>query len=87
MHLHFEWSRDSALVLQILTHTSFSRVSNVVICGYYNSFNMNWRGVSGRQEELLHLSIHNLTWQNIGRFVNHNISIQSKIVQELFEDV
>ena len=42
-----------------------------------------------RQEELLHLSIHNLTWQesNIGRFVNHNISIQSKIVQELFEDV
>ena len=50
---------------------------------------MNWRGVSGRQEELLHLSIHNLTWQesNIGRFVNHNISIQSKIVQELFEDV
>ena len=40
-----------------------------------------------RQEELLHLSIHNMTWQNIGRFVNHNISIQSKIVQELFEDV
>ena len=43
-----------------------------------------------RQEELLHLSIHNLTWQEsnlIGRFVNHNISIQSKIVQELFEDV
>ena len=42
-----------------------------------------------RQEELLHLSIHNLTWQesNIGRFVNHNIPIQSKIVQELFEDV
>ena len=42
-----------------------------------------------RQEELLHLSIHNLTWQesNIGRFVNQNISIQSKIVQELFEDV
>ena len=42
-----------------------------------------------RQEELPHLSIHNLTWQesNIGRFVNHNISIQSKIVQELFEDV
>ena len=42
-----------------------------------------------RQEELLHLSIHNLTWQesNISRFVNQNISIQSKIVQELFEDV
>ena len=42
-----------------------------------------------QQEELLHLSIHNLTWQesNIGRFVNHNIPIQSKIVQELFEDV
>ena len=42
-----------------------------------------------QQEELLHLSIHNLTWQesNIGRFVNHNIRIQSKIVQELFEDV
>ena len=40
-----------------------------------------------RQEERLHLSIHNLTWQNIARFVNHNISIQSKIVQELFEDV
>ena len=42
-----------------------------------------------RQEELLHLSIHNLTWQksNIGRFVNHNISIQSKIEQELLEDV
>ena len=41
------------------------------------------------QEELLHLSIHNLTWQesNIGRFVNHNISIQIKIEQELFEDV
>ena len=42
-----------------------------------------------RQEELLHLSIHNLTWQesNIGRFVNRNSSVQSKIVQELFEDV
>ena len=42
-----------------------------------------------RQEELLHLSIHNLAWQepNIGRFMDHNISIQSKIVQELFEDV
>ena len=40
-----------------------------------------------RQEELLHLSIRNMTWQNIGPFVNHNISIQSKIVQELFEDV
>ena len=41
-----------------------------------------------RQEELLHLSIHNLTWQesNIGRIMNHNISIQSKIVQELFEN-
>ena len=40
-----------------------------------------------RQEELLHLSIHNLTWQesNIGRIMNHNIYIQSKIVQELFE--
>ena len=61
MHLHFEWSRDSALVLQSLTHSSFSRVSNVVIGGY--SFNMNWCGVSGRQEEHLHLSIHNLTWQ------------------------
>ena len=37
-----------------------------------------------RQEELLHLSIPNLNWQesNIGRFVNHNISIQSKIVQD-----
>ena len=45
--------------------------------------NMSWRG----QEELLQLSIHNLTWQesNIGRIINHNISIQSKIVQELFE--
>ena len=42
-----------------------------------------------RQAELLHLSIRNLAWQesNIGRFVDHNISIQSKIVQELFEDV
>ena len=41
------------------------------------------------QEELLHLSIPNLTWQewNIGRLVNHNISIESKIEQELFEDV
>ena len=41
-----------------------------------------------RQEEFLHLSIHNLTWQesNIGRFANHNISIQSKIEQELFEE-
>ena len=28
-----------------------------------------------RQEELLHLSIHNLTWQesNIGRIMNHKI--------------
>ena len=42
-----------------------------------------------RQEELLHLSIHNPTWQesNIGRFVNRDISIQSKIEQELLEDV
>ena len=42
-----------------------------------------------RQEELLLLLIPNLTWQesDIGRFVNRNISIQSKIVQELFEDV
>ena len=42
-----------------------------------------------QQEELLHLSIPNLTWQesNIGHFVKHNISIQSKIVQKLFEDV
>ena len=42
-----------------------------------------------RQEELLLLLIPNLTWQesDIGRFVNHNISIQIKIVQELFEDV
>ena len=41
-----------------------------------------------RQEELLHLSIHNLTWQesNIGRIMNHKISIQGKIVQELFEN-
>ena len=39
-----------------------------------------------RQEELLRLSIHNQIWQesNIGRIMNHNISIQSKIVQELF---
>ena len=67
------------------THTIFSRVSNVVNCGY------SWYEMMRclRQEELLHLSIHNLTWQesNIGRFVNHNISIQSKIVQEVFEDV
>ena len=82
MHLHFEWSRDSALVLQILTHTSFSRVSNVVICGY--SFNMNWCGVSGRQEELLNPQPDLAGIDpNIGRFVNH---IQSKIVQELFEN-
>ena len=41
-----------------------------------------------RQEELLHLSIHNLTWQvsNIGRIINHNIYIQSIILQELFEN-
>ena len=39
-----------------------------------------------RQEELLHLSIRNLAWQE-SNIVNHNISIQSKIVQELFEDV
>ena len=41
-----------------------------------------------RQEELLHLSIHNLTWQesNIGRIMNHNIYIQSIILQELFEN-
>ena len=42
-----------------------------------------------RQEELLHLSIHNLTWQEskVGRIMNHdNISIQSKIVQELFKN-
>ena len=40
------------------------------------------------QEELLHLSIHNLTWQesNIDRIMNHNIYIQSEIVQELFEN-
>ena len=39
-----------------------------------------------RQEELLHLSIHNLTWQesNIGRIMNHYISIKSKTLQELF---
>ena len=50
--------------------------------------NMNWCGVSAKKS-FSHLTIHNLTWQesNIGRFVNHNISIQSKIVQELFEDV
>ena len=42
-----------------------------------------------RQEELLHLSIHNQTWQesHMGRIMNHNISIQSKIVQELFVDL
>ena len=40
-----------------------------------------------RQEELLHLSIHNLlAWQesNIGRIMTNYISIQSKILQELF---
>ena len=39
-----------------------------------------------RREELLHLSIHNLTWQesNIGRIMNHYISIKSKTLQELF---
>ena len=41
MHLRFEWSRDSAMVVQIL-HTSLSRVSNVAICGY--SFKI-WTGV------------------------------------------
>ena len=41
------------------THTIFSRVSNVVNCGY------SWYELMRclRQEELLHLSIHNLTWQ------------------------
>ena len=59
------------------THTIFSRVSNVVNCGY------SWYELMRylRQEELQHLSIHNLTWQesNIGRFVNHNISSKVKL--------
>ena len=56
----------------------------MVICGYMNS----WCGffIHTGQEELLHLSIHNQTWQesNMGRIMNHYIIIQSKIVQELF---
>ena len=50
--------------------------------------NMNWFNVPAKKSLILHLSIHNLTWQesNIGRIMNHNISIQGKIVQELFEN-
>ena len=48
----------------------------------------SWCGffINTGQEELLHLSIHNQTWQesNMGGIMNHYISIQSKIVQELF---
>ena len=51
--------------------------------------NMNsWCGffIPTGQEELLHLSIHDQTLQesNMGRIMNHDISIQSTIVQELF---
>ena len=66
------------------TYTISPRVNNVVICGYMYS----WCGffIHTGQEELLHLSIHNQTWQesNMGRIMNHYIFIQSKIVQELF---
>ena len=48
----------------------------------------SWCGffINTGQEELLHLSIHNQNWQesNMGGIMNHYISIQSKIVQELF---
>ena len=43
MHLHFEWSRDSALVLQIL-HIQFSPV--LVMSWTVVIVNMNWCGVS-----------------------------------------
>ena len=48
-----------------------------MMCGFF---------IHTGQEELLHLSIHNQTWQesNMGRIMNHYIFIQSKIVQELF---
>ena len=66
------------------TYTISPRVNNVVICGYMNE----WCGffIHTGQEELLHLSVHNQTWQesNMGWIMNHYIFIQSKIVKELF---
>ena len=80
MHLHFEWSRDSALVVQIL-HMQFPPV--LVMSWFVVIVNMNWCGVSAKKSFCIYQSI---TWlgRNIGHIMNHNISIQSKIVQELF---
>ena len=48
--------------------------------------NMNWCGVSAKKSFCIYQSTTRLG-RNIGHIMNHNISIQSKIVQQLFVEV
>ena len=63
MHLHFEWSRDSALVLQIL-HIQFSPV--LVMSWTLVIVDMNWCGVSAKKSFCIYQST---TWLGRNRIL------------------